>query len=442
MSPSALLINPWIYDFAAYDLWSTPLGLLYLSDWLRKAGFDVKLVDCLDRLHPNSQAPAGRKNHPPGSGQYYRRPLPLPDLYKGIPRQYACYGLPEDAFLVDIRAVPTPDLILVTSAMTYWYPGVFRAIELIRSVHREVPIILGGTYATLCHDHAKANSGADMVIAGPGEAVLPDIIRDTLGLDISIPASPWYTCRPDLSLYPKLEFAPLMTSRGCPGRCPYCASQQLHPGFFQRPVDDVLAEIENRIAMGIQHFAFFDDALLTNAEKHLIPILETIILQKWTTFFHAPNGMHVGRISRDLADLMYRSGFRTIRLGVESLIPERQNELGAKLEIEQFQTAAENLHSAGFEYNQIGAYILYGLPGQDIREVLKTCQMVKQASVRPYLAEYSPLPGTALWPDALEHSPFDIASEPLYHNNTFFPCRTPEFTWDLVWQIKREALDR
>ena len=26
-----LLVNPWIYDFAAYDLWVKPLGLLYIG---------------------------------------------------------------------------------------------------------------------------------------------------------------------------------------------------------------------------------------------------------------------------------------------------------------------------------------------------------------------------------------------------------------------------
>jgi hypothetical protein len=35
MTPSAeksiLLVNPWIHDFAAYDLWMKPLGLLYLG---------------------------------------------------------------------------------------------------------------------------------------------------------------------------------------------------------------------------------------------------------------------------------------------------------------------------------------------------------------------------------------------------------------------------
>ena len=36
MKSTLILINPWIYDFAAYDLWSKPLGLLYLAGWFRE----------------------------------------------------------------------------------------------------------------------------------------------------------------------------------------------------------------------------------------------------------------------------------------------------------------------------------------------------------------------------------------------------------------------
>jgi hypothetical protein len=42
-----LLINPWIYDFAAYDFWAKPLGFLYLAALLRKNGFFIHYIDCL-----------------------------------------------------------------------------------------------------------------------------------------------------------------------------------------------------------------------------------------------------------------------------------------------------------------------------------------------------------------------------------------------------------
>jgi hypothetical protein len=38
MSKQILLINPWIHDFAAYDFWLKPLGLLYLGGLLRQNG--------------------------------------------------------------------------------------------------------------------------------------------------------------------------------------------------------------------------------------------------------------------------------------------------------------------------------------------------------------------------------------------------------------------
>ena len=49
-SPHILLVNPWIADFAAYNFWIKPLGLLNIADLLRENGFRVTLIDCLDSL--------------------------------------------------------------------------------------------------------------------------------------------------------------------------------------------------------------------------------------------------------------------------------------------------------------------------------------------------------------------------------------------------------
>ena len=49
-----LLINPWIYDFTAYDLWSKPLGLLYMASFLRSFDYRVELIDCLDKYCPGA----------------------------------------------------------------------------------------------------------------------------------------------------------------------------------------------------------------------------------------------------------------------------------------------------------------------------------------------------------------------------------------------------
>ena len=46
-SSNLLLINPLIYDFAAYDFWSKPLGFLYVATLLRKNGFSIHHIDWL-----------------------------------------------------------------------------------------------------------------------------------------------------------------------------------------------------------------------------------------------------------------------------------------------------------------------------------------------------------------------------------------------------------
>ena len=65
--------------------------------------------------------------------------------------------------------------------MTYWYPGVAAAIRLARERFPGVPVILGGIYATLCPEHAQQHSGADRVVAGPGEAAILGILEEITG---------------------------------------------------------------------------------------------------------------------------------------------------------------------------------------------------------------------------------------------------------------------
>ena len=68
--------------------------------------------------------------------------------------------------------------------------------------------------------------------------------------------------------------------------------------------------------------------------------------------------------------------------------------------------------------------------GQSIR-------MVLDHGARPHLAEYSPIPGTPLWSEALRCSPFDLANEPLYHNNSLLPCQSEHFGLEELQELKQ-----
>src|SRR5262249_3126064 len=104
--PRVLCINPWIYDFAAYDHWSNSLGLLCLAAFLGERGIEVDFVDCLDKWHPEllrRQRRSAPKLRPYGIGHFHREIVPTPACVKFLPRYFARYGLPEDIFRADLQ---------------------------------------------------------------------------------------------------------------------------------------------------------------------------------------------------------------------------------------------------------------------------------------------------------------------------------------------------
>ncbi len=134
----------------------------------------MRLIDCL-------AAPHARPG-PFGTGRYVKEVLPPPPALAGFPRRYGRYGISEAAFRQKLAGIPRPAAILVTSLMTYWYPGVAAAIRLAREHFPDVPVLLGGVYATLCPGHARQHSGADLVVTGPGEEAVLQHLTSLLGL--------------------------------------------------------------------------------------------------------------------------------------------------------------------------------------------------------------------------------------------------------------------
>jgi len=443
MKPSLILINPWIYDFAAYDLWSKPLGLLYLGGYLRTCGFNVHLIDCLEVHHPalTNSAPLARRAY--GTGKFLREKAPRPPALKHVPRSYSRYGIPKQLFASALKEVKQPAAILVTSLMTYWYPGVIEAIAMAREVHPGTPILLGGIYARLCEQHAIATSGADRVVTEISLHTMVRLLDDLrdFGVEGDKVPSPNELPIPAFDLFHALDHVPLLTSTGCPYRCEYCASRFLNPKFIRRDPHQVADEILHwHRERGVRDFAFYDDALILGFEKHLGLILEALVKQDLGLRFHTPNAIHVRELSSEATNLLWRAGFKTLRLGFETSDMTLHHCLDRKLSEGDFERAITSLLKAGFSKAQIGAYILAGLPGQSVGSVKESAEFVSQTGAMPYLAEYSPIPHTPLWDKAVASSQYDLVSEPLFHNNTLLPCWNEEQRKEFR-QVKARVLE-
>ena len=186
----------------------------------------------------------------------------------------------------------------------------------------------------------------------------------------------------------------------------------------------------------VEDFVFYDDALLVDAEKHAAPIFEGIINSGLNIRFHTPNAVHIRGISRQTAQLMFRAGFETLRLGLETAAFDTRQELDKKVTAEEFKQAVTCLEAAGFDKNMIGAYLLAGLPGQDMTSIENSIEIVRQNNVTPVLAYYTPIPHTALWPKAVASSRYDLESDPVFTNNAILPCQKEPFSWQTLANLK------
>lgn len=440
-APRLLLVNPWIHDFAAYDAWAKPLGVLTLAAFLRRQGFRVAYLDCLDRFHP--AAGGGLRTGRFGCGPFRRTVIPRPQALGDVPRRYARYGIDPQWLEADLRRLEAPDLVLLTSGMTYWYPGVQETIARVRRAFPRAPVVLGGIYASLCPDHARRHAGADEVVAGPGEAAALRLVekhtgfRGAGGIEADdLDRAPY----PAFDLERRITAVALRTSRGCPYACAYCAAPRLSPRRLCRSAASVAAEVDYwHRRHGVVDFALYDDAFLADPEGHALPILEALAARRLPVRLHTPNALHARGLSPEAARLLFRAGFKTVRLGLETADFEGRAALDRKLTAEEFRSAAAALHAAGFAPADLGAYILAGLPGQPPEEVLRSIAFARQNGLRPLLAYYAPIPGTPLWPAACAASRYDLTADPLFANNSILPCAPGPFAWETIARWKAAA---
>ena len=407
MKTRVLLVNPPIYDFSAYDFWLKPYGMLRVAGQLRDL-VEFRLFDFLDRFDP--RVPSGRyRTDPWGRGEYYRESVAQPAVFAPLRRRYRRFGIPRRHFQ-DFLAGERPfDCAFIQTGMTYWYPGVKEVIDDLRRFSAGANIILGGVYATLCSGHAR-KLDADLVVDG----------LDLSGLWKFLSLEPRKVALPLWDLYPNLATGVLKLADGCPFRCTYCSVPQVYPTFRARPLEHALAEVEFLARLGATNLAFYDDALLYQAERILKPFLREVVARGIKVNFHTPNALNARFITSEIALLMIEAGFKNIYLGFESNSYAWQRKTGGKVYADELARAVDHLTSAGADTRLLHAYIIVGHPHDDEQRVADSIKFAHRQGLRVMLSEFSPIPGT---PDGESCRPWVDLCEPLLHNKTAFASR-------------------
>lgn len=346
--------------------------------------------------------------------------------------------------LVEFIARRAPVFVGIT-ALTAYYNSAKELARLIKKEFPSLPLVLGGVHASALPELSIVECGADFVVIGEGEATALELARGLMdgmtdfsqvrgiayragnrvvingprGLleDVdSLPMPAWHKINPNR--YPRQphgsimmfkEVAPILSSRGCPYACDFCASckfwgQRIR---FRSPVK-IVDEMEYlKRNFGTREFHFWDDNL-TVKRSHIVGICKEILKRKLNIAIAMPNGVRVDTLDEDLLKLMKRAGFYFLIFAVESwskkvLLGYNKNTNLAKI--------ARNVIIAkrlGFE---LGTYLILGFENSTIESMHRDIRFTKSLPfdlISFFLLK--PLPGSKIfeiWADGKDLHDFD-----------------------------------
>ena len=191
-----------------------------------------------------------------------------------------------------------------------------------------------------------------------------------------------------------LRITEIMTSRGCPNHCIFCASDVvMGSGVRFRSAGSVREEIAECVEKyGFNHFAISDDTF-TLREDRLREICEEFARRKLTWNCNA----RVWPMSREVLDMMVKSGCAGITFGVESGSPRMLKLIKKNVTVEQIEAAFALSKEVGIKL--VEADIIIGShPSETEEDIELTKRLIRRISPDIIMASIVvPYPGTELY---------------------------------------------
>jgi len=315
-----------------------------------------------------------------------------------------------------------PDLIGISLFTNIAHEGV-RMVKMLKKQY-SVPIVAGGPHISCTREDFLRKAPADYGIIKEGEKPLFNLIK-ALFIDKTPEAIcriPGLICRdasgdfvvnentdliidldsipfPDLLSFGiekygfyKSRHYTILTSRGCPYACSYCAAPVCTGRRFRtRSVENILEEMEFWIGKGFVGFGIFDDAFnqdLARAKE----FCRRLIDKGWGVPFDLYNGMRANMVDQELFDLLKDAGCTFVGFGMESGNDEILKKIGKHLTKQQLLKAIELSNGVGIP---CAVNFILGHPGETPQTAQDTLDFAKSLNCA-YVNIYTlvPYPGT------------------------------------------------
>jgi radical SAM superfamily enzyme YgiQ (UPF0313 family) len=367
-------------DVRKLNICTPPLGLAYIAAFLREHGHRVTIIDAEVEQLNNEQIAQRAKN-------------------------------------ADLAAI-------TTTAPTY--SSALALANRIKQSNNPTKVVLGGPQATFLDRDCLERSAAAAAVRGEGEHTMLDIAdsvepggtcdfngvtyRDTDTVirnpdrkliadldDIPVPAR---------DLLPMEKYSPpkstgVISSRGCPFRCIFCASSNLyHKTFRSRSAYNVFGEVAQLVAQGYENVTMLDDNFLLDEQRAFE--FADLVEEHRLKFDWSCTG-RVDSIDEDLLRRLSEVGCNGLFFGIESASNETLKRIKKGFTTDQVIDAFDVLKK--YKYATTASFMI-GLPGDDRQKIIDTINLAK--GINPDFAMFSvttPYPGTELY-ENIDH--YDI----------------------------------
>ena len=191
------------------------------------------------------------------------------------------------------------------------------------------------------------------------------------------------------------ELASIITSRGCPYPCTFCAGS-LSSGkkVRYRSIDNVIEELRILTGRyGVREIHIIDDNF-TFSKDYAKQLCEEIIRSNFNIKLALPNGIRLDKIDSELLSIMRKAGFYAISFGIESGSDETLRKIRKMETTGFFRKRLKMVKQHGFVIT--GTFII-GFPWETKDEVEKTLRFAKSLPLdHAAFGNFIPLPGTEL----------------------------------------------
>jgi len=275
-----------------------------------------------------------------------------------------------------------------------------------------IPIMVGGAHTSAFPNETGAYF--DYVFQGEAEEAVvahcadPDsrrsIYEATLIRNIDNLAWPAYHLMPIRRYSSIIGLHPAMTmisSRGCPYHCSFCAKTPADKVYRYRNTDDVADEMAHLVEhYGVKEILFYDDLMPAN---HAMRLSESILRKGVKVAWETPQ--RVDLVNRESLALMKRAGCRMLRFGVEQGDPGMMHKIEKRITLDKVREAFALTREAGIE---TFAYFMVGYLGETPATIKATIDLAKELDPRYVMfTKAIPLPNTKFFEEACEQGIVD-----------------------------------